>query len=172
MPGLRLGFMHIPEGLWNKVLSAKHTTDISTSGLIQRTFDLYLREGLWIKHIGDMRKIYKKRYEIFMEALRDNFPKDIHYKDPGGGLHIWFHLPGGLSDRELYARCLKKNVLITPGSLFFAGSERDDHFRMSFASVNPAEIKKGIKIVGKTLRERLKKEKPTPSTEGGYSPFM
>ncbi len=172
MPGLRLGFMHIPEALWNRVLSAKHTTDISTSGLIQRTFDLYLREGVWIKHIEDMRKKYKERYEVFMEALQANFPKDVYYKDPGGGLHVWFRLPEGFSDRKLYALCLKKNVLITPGSLFYAGSGINNYFRMSFASVNPIDIVKGVETVGEVLREYLKQERPAQATAKGYSPFM
>lgn len=172
MPGLRLGFMHVPEPLWNRVLSAKHTTDISTSGLIQRTFDLYLREGLWMRHIEDMGKRYKERYELFMEMLKIRIPRRIHYKDPCGGLHVWFQLPENYSDEKLYAKCLKRGVLITPGSLFFAGNSSGNHYRMSFASVNSADITKGLKIMGEVLDKYLNEERTTSIPSKDYSPFM
>jgi len=38
MPGLRLGFMVVPSSLKSYIIEAKHATDISTSGLIQRAF--------------------------------------------------------------------------------------------------------------------------------------
>lgn len=172
MPGLRLGFMMVPGRLWNRVLSAKHTSDISTSGLIQRTFDLYLREDVWVEHIEYMKEKYRKRYELFMGALRDSFPGEISYRDPGGGLHVWFQLPRGYSDGEVYARCLKKGVLITPGSLFYSGSSDSSHFRMSFASVHSDGIVKGVKMVGSVLEEYLKEGAAAGNETEGYSPFM
>jgi DNA-binding transcriptional MocR family regulator len=172
MPGLRLGFMVVPGRLWNKILSAKHTSDISTSGLIQRTFDLYLRENMWVKHIDYMKEKYRKRYETFISAVRSSFPGRVYYKDPGGGLHMWFRLPEGYQDEEVYTRCLKKGVLITPGSLFYAGSGDRRHFRMSFASVHSDRIESGVKIVGNILDEYLIEEMVLPKQVEEYSPFM
>ena len=56
MPGLRLAFLVIPKTLYNDVLSAKHISDISTSGIIQRAFEIYLTGEGWsknLKHISD-----------------------------------------------------------------------------------------------------------------------
>jgi len=172
MPGLRLGFMAVPESLRGRVLAAKHTSDISTSGLIQRTFDLYLRENIWMEHINYMKDKYKKRYEIFLEAVRKSFPKSVRYKAPGGGLHMWFELPPGYSDQELYARCLKRGVLITPGSLFYSEGADTGHFRMSFAAVHSEKIETGVKIVGEVLHEYLGESTAPAIQIQEYSPFL
>lgn len=172
MPGLRLGFMVVPGGLWNRVLSAKHASDIFTSGLLQRTFDLYLRDNLWTKHIEYMREIYRERYELFVKTVGENFPSTVYYKKPEGGLHLWFRMPEGYFGGELYNRCLKRDVLITPGSLFYAISTDNCNFRMSFAAVHPEQIEKGILIITEILKEYLKEESFFPYRTEGYSPFL
>lgn len=172
MPGLRLGFMVVPETLRGRVISAKHTSDISTSGLIQRTFDLYLRENIWLDHIKYMKEKYKRRYETFLQAVEKSFPKNVKYKAPDGGLHIWFELPPGYSDQELYARCLKKGVLITPGSLFYHQNHDIRHFRLSFAAVNSEKIQAGVKTVGKVLYEYLGENVSPESHTKEYSPLL
>jgi DNA-binding transcriptional MocR family regulator len=172
MPGLRLGFMIVPANLQSRVLAAKHTSDISTSGLIQRTFDLYLRENIWIEHINFMKEKYKKRYDAFLVAVKKSFPNNIHYTNPGGGLHMWFQLPLGYYDQELYAKCLKKGILITPGSLFYNDSIDKNHFRMSFAAVHSNEIESGVKMVGDILHEYLGEKTETAIQSQEYSPFM
>jgi len=172
MPGLRLGFMAVPGGLWNKILSAKHASDISTSGLLQRTFDLYLRENLWAKHIAYMREIYRNRYKVFIKAVKEKFPSNIYYKNPEGGLHLWFKLPEGYFAGELYNRCLKEDVLITPGALFYAMNSEDIYFRMSFAAVYPEQIEKGVSIVAGILKDYLSEKPFFPYRTEGYSPFL
>lgn len=172
MPGLRLGFMVVPKPLCNRILAAKHISDISTSGLLQRTFDLYLREGLWVKHIEYMREIYRERYEVFTNAVEEMFPKGVNYKKPGGGLHMWFSLPEGYSASELYNLCLEKNVLITPGSLFFAENTSQRHFRMSFAGVHFRRIKEGVAVVGEVLKGYTQNPPAFQHGAEGFTPFL
>ncbi len=172
MPGLRLGFMVIPEGLWNRILSAKHVSDISTSGLLQRTFELYLRDNLWVRHVSYMKEIYSGRYEMFIKAVEKHFPRAVYYKDPEGGLHLWFKLPEGYFAGEFYNRCLKRNILITPGSLFHTSNTDDSHFRMSFAAVAPERIEQGVIAVAGVLKEYLAEEPFFPYRTDGYSPFV
>lgn len=61
MPGLRLGFIIAPERLVSSFLKAKYVTDLSTSGLMQRAFDLYLRENIWKNHIEEIKQVMKKK---------------------------------------------------------------------------------------------------------------
>lgn len=172
MPGLRLGFMVVPQALRSRVISAKHTTDISTSGLIQRTFDLYLRENIWQEHIEYMRQKYKKRYETFLKAVKESFPVSVKYKAPGGGLHVWFELPPGYNDQEVYARCLKKGVLITPGSLFYHQAHDTRHFRLSFAAVNSEKIQAGVTTVGEILHQYMEQKGTSAPSSQEYSPLL
>src|SRR5690606_12140213 len=95
MPGLRLAFMIIPQAIYNEVISAKHISDISTSGLIQRAFHLYLDKKIWQKHIEQVSTIYTKRYNTIVNSIRKHMPKQVKYILPEGGLNFWFSLPNG-----------------------------------------------------------------------------
>ncbi len=57
MPGVRIGFVTLPNNLFKNIIKAKHTTDISSSGFLQRAFDLYLRGGYWKSHIKNTKKV-------------------------------------------------------------------------------------------------------------------
>ena len=61
MPGLRIGFLSAPDKIYRDILQAKHLTDISSSGLIQRAFYRYLTSGNWNVHVRLMMDIYKKK---------------------------------------------------------------------------------------------------------------
>lgn len=151
MPGLRLGFLVVPKNLLDNILSAKQTTDITTSGFIQRVFDLYLRKGLWKSHINEIREIYKKRYIYLMKLLDEHLKNEISYIPPDGGLSLWIKLKASISVDKLSDILLSRNVIISPGSLFSLSKESLNYFRLSFAAVNEKQIHEGILILKEVL---------------------
>lgn len=163
MPGLRLGFLIVPPQFHDNLLLAKHVSDISTSGLLQRAFELYLCEGIWQKHIQYMEGQYKERFEAMVEYIRKYMPKEVSYVLPQGGVNFWLALPDGLSSKELYEMAVKENVVFAPGSLFFLHNKESQHFRLSIASVNPHEIQMGIKILSKIIKEYIRQNRVVKS---------
>jgi DNA-binding transcriptional MocR family regulator len=153
MPGLRLGFMIVPTGILNNVIEAKHATDISTSGLIQRAFDLYIRKGFWDKHSQFMHDIYKGRYIKTINALDKYLPPNANYKKPGGGLNIWLNLPLGFQVNKLVTLCASKDIVFAPGKIFYSSnsSQKLNNIRLSFASVYVENIDHGIKTLSQTI---------------------
>jgi len=171
MPGLRLGFLIIPPKIHQKILEAKHTSDISTSGLNQRVFDLYLRNGMWKKHIKYMEHIYRERFEVMKSCLEKYFSMlQLNYSIPQGGLHFWFELPDGYDATKLYSEAAKNNILILPGNIFFPLAKGNRFFRLSIAAVKSKDIEIGIeklaevieKIIGKDLKKEQKFDAYTP----------
>ncbi len=156
MPGLRLAFMVIPKTIYNEVLSAKHISDISTSGLIQRAFHLYLEKGIWQKHISNVNVIYSKRFYTITKSIKKYMPKEVKYVLPQGGLNFWLSLPTGYSTNELYRLCLKNDVTIAPGSLFDVWQRDTRFFRLSIASVHNDEIDYGIAKLARIISFFLK----------------
>lgn len=144
MPGIRLGFLITPSKISNMVLSAKHNTDISTSSLMQRAFDLYLRKKKWVKHLDMMKNIYKHRYDISVEILKRDL-SFVHFNEPEGGIHIWAKTD--IDSSMLYSTARLKGVLITPGRVFYLDDRDTNYFRISYAGVEDEEIYKGLKIL-------------------------
>jgi len=170
MPGLRLAFLSVPQELYEGVLAAKHISDISTPGLIQRAFDLYLRKGIWQKQISYMREVYKERYYKMLNAVRQYFPQDIEFIPPEGGLTFWFKLPEGILAQDLYEDCLEKDVLFIPGSVFYPTPRSSQHFRLSFAAIYPEYIEAGIRIITKSINKLLKGKKKNRTKS--YTPLL
>lgn len=159
LPGFRIAFLVLPNTIINQVMAAKHTSDISSSGLVQRTFDLLLRKGLWEKHLEGMRQIYCAKYEVFSKLLQEGLPKAVDYRLPRGGLNFWLALPEGYSTDLLYKKCLAVGVIIVPGSIFFPDGRPNNLFRLSIAAVEAEEMRKGLGLLFKTITELLAEER-------------
>ncbi|TYQ16790.1 UNVERIFIED_CONTAM: GntR family transcriptional regulator [Acetivibrio alkalicellulosi] len=145
MPGLRFGFMTVPPKLKKHILEAKHSTDISTSGLIQRTFDLYIRKGLWQKNFNNMYEIYKKRYLKTISTLDQNMPQNVLYHRSGGGLNIWLSLPYSYMVNSLLEYSTSNNIVFAPGGIFYSSApSKLNNIRLSFAAVPIEKIEPGI----------------------------
>ncbi|MDQ2085625.1 PLP-dependent aminotransferase family protein [Herbivorax sp. ANBcel31] len=154
MPGLRFGFMIVPPHLKKHILGAKHATDISTSGLIQRTFDLYIRKGLWNKHFYSMYETYKNRYIRLVNSLDKNNPGNLKYKNPGGGLNIWISLPYGFMVNSLLEYTASKNIVFSPGRIFYSNTPTTlNNIRLSFAAVSEDKIEAGVEKLCKLISE-------------------
>jgi DNA-binding transcriptional MocR family regulator len=173
MPGLRLGFLIVPLKLNNDILAAKHTSDISTSGLIQRAFDLYLRKDIWKKHIIYMKKIYKERFDTMIDSLEKLMPEEVLWGNPKGGINFWIGLPHGFSASELYTESINKNVVFVPGGVFYPSGKDNRFLRLSIAAVYPKDIEKGIEILSDTINKYIKKEDTNYlSKENSYKPIL
>jgi len=152
MPGLRVGYLIIPGSIKEKVMSMKHITDISTSGLMQRVLDLYLRSGIWNRHLEYMKREYSVRYYEAVRAVK-KYLRGASFTQPYGGLNLWIKLPEGVSSGELFDRCKERKVLITPGTVFIKGTEGEGHIRISFAGAGLEQITEGIAIIGQVTEE-------------------
>ncbi len=167
MPGVRIGFMTLPKALMKDIIKAKHTTDISSSGYLQRAFDLYLRKGFWRDHIENITAFYRDRYQLMISGLEKLKHFGISYLEPGGGLSIWVSLPKDFDAIELYEECGRRGLAIVPGKVFFTDSSGSEKFiRLSFSAVSEEEIHKGLGI----LKDILSKSENEPSEK--YMPFL
>lgn len=156
MPGLRLGFMIVPEPLDILITNAKQATDISTSGLIQRAFDLYLRNGNWEKQLINMKKVYYRRFKKMIEMLDLYLPRTVKYYVPKGGILFWVELPKGLDSRELSNRLDSDLLIIVPGDVFFFREKKTSMFRISIAAVSTDEIEQGVIELSRNIAQFIK----------------
>lgn len=154
MPGVRIGFMILPKAMYKTIMKSKHSSDISSSGYLQRAFDLYLRNGYWRDHIDDSRNFYKKRYLLMLDELNKLEHYGFSFKAPDGGLSIWVRLPPNWDSIRFYEEASKKNLALVPGNVFFTEEEADIHFiRLSFSAVDEGQIKEGMRIIKEIIGE-------------------
>ena len=167
MPGVRIGFITLPNKLLKGIIKAKHTTDISSSGYLQRSFDLYLRKGYWKKHIDKIRLVYSEKYNIMINELTILKKHNIVYTTPNGGLSVWLKLPSTIDSLQIYNECTLNGLSLVPGKIFFVNdSIYSNYIRLSFGAVNNQEIIQGIRIIDNIL------SKPLKNKDHNYMPFI
>lgn len=152
MPGLRIGFVVLPKKIMHSVMAAKYTTDISTSGFIQKAFDLYLRDKTWETHIEIMRKYGMGKYKLVMKSA-DKYLRDCaEYSKPEGGMSLWIKVGTKEDTQELCSCLLGRGVIVNPGSQFLINGDKSEHIRVCFANVSDEKIEVGIRRIGECLR--------------------
>lgn len=155
MPGLRLGFMIAPLDIEKELMFAKHTSDISTSGLIQRAFDIFLRRGYLKVQVDKIRNEYKERYDEVVRIIQQNTSGLYKCDLPLGGLNFWLEIPKGLDCDVLVRKANSKGVKIVSGKEFYPSMVQDNYVRISIASQNVENIEKGFEILEVELLKYL-----------------
>lgn len=155
LPGIRMGYLVPPKIFNEKIQECKINTDITTSSLMQRALDLYINNGYWKKHIKLLNKDYKDRYYHVKKCIDEILKEKISYNSPGGGLNFYLKISDDIKMNciELFNKCKKNKVIITPGVLFYKNSlDGEKFFRLSFSVTNMEEIKRGIEIIDEILK--------------------
>lgn len=150
MPGLRLGLMTIPPHLAEPILSAKQSTDVSTFGLTQRAFELFIRKGYWDQQVESVQQVFRQRYFSFIRGAEALLVPPLHLEVPLGGIHFWFQVPVSAAD-SLYAESARRGVLVVPGDHFYMHSVSEKYLRLSTASMNPEDIQKGLELFSEAV---------------------
>ncbi|NLG76028.1 MAG: PLP-dependent aminotransferase family protein [Xanthomonadaceae bacterium] len=154
-PGLRVGFLIAPEGLHRKLVQAKQAADLHTPSFTQRIVYEAIKDGFLDTHVPTIRKLYAERCSAMLAAMERHFPADVHWNRPEGGMFIWVRLPPTIDSGVLLGKAIAENVAFVPGAPFFANDPQANTLRLSFVTVPPERIEKGIAILGELLHREV-----------------
>jgi GntR family transcriptional regulator / MocR family aminotransferase len=93
-PGLRLGWLVVPERLVDPIEAAKQAADMGSAALDQLAFADVLSRGDLDHHLRRMRPIYRRRRDVLLAALERHL-SDVRPIGASAGLHVLAWLPPG-----------------------------------------------------------------------------
>ncbi|MEU4271439.1 PLP-dependent aminotransferase family protein [Streptomyces sp. NPDC026092] len=99
-PGLRLGWMVLPESLVDEVVELKGHMDWTGSALDQLTFAEFLESGAYDRHVRAMRLRYRRRRDELVAAVAAHSPQ-TRVSGIAAGLHAVLELPAGQEPEAL-----------------------------------------------------------------------
>ena len=108
-PGLRLGWLVVPERLSEGVVAAKAADDLGTPVVEQLALADFLEHGQLDRHLRRTRTVYRARRDALVAALARELPDC----PPGGvaaGLHLVMHLPPDADERAVLERARSRGV--------------------------------------------------------------
>jgi 2-aminoadipate transaminase len=154
-PGIRLGWAVAPPPVMEKIVLGKQASDLCTSTLTQYFVREYFAEGRWREYVESLCKIYRRRRDAMVGALRSHFPAEATWTEPDGGLFIWATLPDYIDTGDLLARALRDDVAFVPGQAAYVDGRGGSSMRLNFSGVDETEIEEGIRRIGKVIREQV-----------------
>jgi 2-aminoadipate transaminase len=154
-PGLRVAWLCARHEIMEKYLILKNAADLSSSAIAQRQMAYYLQHHDLDAHIKKISKLYQERRDTMMKVIAQEFPKEVHYVVPKGGLFIWMELPENKDARELLKRAYAEKVAFIPGGSFYPSGVKNNEMRLNFSNMSEEEIRKGMRILGRLTREYL-----------------
>ena len=153
-PGLRLGWIVAPPEIIAKLTQLKQGADLHTSTFTQFVAYEVARDGFLDKHVRLIRKIYRERRDVMLQALEEVFPPAVTWTHPQGGLFLWVTLPEGLDMKSIFNAALEQNVAFVPGDSFYANNGREGcrHMRLNFSNAAPEQIREGIRRLSAAVK--------------------
>lgn len=157
LPGVRIGYLIAPKNLCETIQNSKVNTDIATSSLMQRALEKYISTGYFLEHIKCLNSEYSKRYNYIVSLLKEKLCGLVDFNEPKGGLNIFLNIKKDvdITSRELFYKLKDRNIIITPGEVFYNNfKDGEKSFRIGFSQTDYESIDKGIDSIYEILKRR------------------
>ncbi len=146
-PGLRLGWMLVPEHIYEKAELIKQSFDACSPSYTQMLAHKFVESGAVYPYIDSIRLAYKERAEAMVAALQKHLPEGIEFTAPRGGFYIWLHLPEHLDSTEILKTAIDKGVVFVSGKTFDPHGVINNTMRLSFCNTPIEKINEGIPLI-------------------------
>lgn len=123
MPGIRIGAAVLPKMMVEEVAALKYLSDLNTSKLPQAALELFIKAGMYEKHIKKVRKAYETKLRKAKEIFMSLSPNDLVWHVPEYGIFIWLQLPQFINVDALDKRLEDQGILIKSTEEFFLKKE-------------------------------------------------
>jgi len=134
MTGWRVGYVHGPREIIATMLKIQQYSFVCSPQPSQwgalRALEVRLDE-----HIDN----YRGKRNLICDALSERF----EFTRPGGAFYLFAKAPGDQGGEAFVRKAIERGLLIIPGNIF---SDRDTHFRISFAAADET-IRKGTALL-------------------------
>ncbi|MBN2018371.1 MAG: PLP-dependent aminotransferase family protein [Candidatus Cloacimonetes bacterium] len=157
-PGFRVGWILAHPQVITKLVVAKQSTDLCPPTFSQRIIGRFMEKGYLDKNIDNIKKMYRKKRDIMLDAFEKYMPEGVTWTKPEGGLFLFMRVPGhmGIDTDELFYKAVDKNVAYVIGSAFHCDDSGHDAMRINFSYPTEEQIVEGVKRLATVIKEHAK----------------
>jgi DNA-binding transcriptional MocR family regulator len=146
MPGIRIGAAILPEDMVEEFTRLKHLNDLNTSKLPQAALDLFIKSGMYEKHIKKVRKSYEAKLRKATEIFTSLSPENLNWHVPEHGIFIWLTLPEHINALVLEKNLANQGILVKSAAEFFLADgcnlANTNCIRLCISGVSDEDIEK------------------------------
>ncbi|MBU4539779.1 MAG: PLP-dependent aminotransferase family protein [Firmicutes bacterium] len=148
-PSFRISYMVLPEALLKAYLEIADAISSPVSSLEQKMIGAFISGGVFEKHVNKMRKVYKGKRIVLLNALKE-LGNRVKMTGENAGHHLLVQLDNGLTEQAMYSRALAQGVRVYPVSPYFIHGLPEKYKSMvllGYGSLTDQQIFDGIGIL-------------------------
>ena len=150
-PGLRLGWLIVPDALVDAIAASKEASDRGSPSLEQLAFADFLDRGEFDHHLRRMRPIYRARRDLLLAALRRSLPA-LRPVGASAGLHVIAWLPAGVDEASVVERSAAAGVRLHGLRQYHsAGEQAPSGLLFGYGTATESEIEEGVALVAEAI---------------------
>ncbi|WP_432943277.1 PLP-dependent aminotransferase family protein [Kribbella sp. CA-253562] len=150
-PGLRLGWLILPDGLVEPMSAAKLTDDRGSSVLDQLTFADFVARGEFDRHLRRMRPRYRNLRDLLVEQLADQLP-DFKPVGISAGLHLLAWLPPDLPAEAVAEAARTRDVGVYPLTPYWFNPPGPPGLVFGYGGLTEQSVAEGINLLAGAVR--------------------
>ncbi|WP_208588887.1 aminotransferase-like domain-containing protein [Gracilibacillus suaedae] len=152
LPGLRIAVAVLPELLINTFARYKFSNDLFSTTISQGALEIYLKSGMFISHLENIREVYKTKMEIVKSACEHYLSPYYNFTKPETGFYLSIYLPRTLSAKRVVDALQQTNIFVDDAErMYLPAFPKDNLIRLCIAQVDKKQIAQGIETIAKYL---------------------
>lgn len=150
-PALRMGFLVVPSHLVDPLCAARCIVDRYGPLLAQAVLCDFISEGHFERHLRRMREIYAEHLDVLQTAARREWGDRLTLQTTDTGLQTVAWLTKDRDDVEFARAASGVGVEVVALSEYALKWKGRHGLQIGFASVGPAELRRGVRALAKLL---------------------
>ncbi|MGE6632000.1 PLP-dependent aminotransferase family protein [Bacillus sp. NPDC077027] len=152
-PGLRTGAVVLPEALIGPFSEHKRLIDIDSSMLSQAALEIYLKSGMFERHIERMRTTYISRSNQLVELMKEDH-KAYQLGELQPATHTHLRLDRSIPMNQLIQKLKERSVLVEPiGPHYIQSIKKENLLKLSIWHIKEEQLKQGTDLIKETIEQ-------------------
>ncbi len=152
-PGMRLGWLVLPQSLCDAVTQAKALDDLGCPALDQLVLARLLATSAYDRHLRRARRRNRARRDALIAAVARELPQ-AHVSGISAGLHALVRLPRAVDVHALVTAAEQRSLRVYPLEFHrIEPAPRTDALVMGYANLSEPAIGEGVRRLGEVLGE-------------------
>ncbi|ABK43287.1 transcriptional regulator, GntR family [Magnetococcus marinus MC-1] len=154
-PGLRVGLCMPGPRFYEKMVSLKMATSLTSSMFTQLTVASLLLSGAYGRQVRHLRKALSANVQRFRHGVASAFPAETRMTHPQGGFTVWVEMPAQVDGVALYEEALAAGIAIVPGAVCSPSGRYRHCIRLSAGTLWSRRVEKAIARLGEMVHQQL-----------------